>query len=224
MLLLRKMASKEKSNGKSDDKRTDYIKEREKIKRVFLIEVVLANVFVFIFMYGGYYWTNFIPVPASMTFSTRLSYTLRCSLPMVLVLGFAVMAVIGRRVTNPKLANPLSGNDVIMQVDKNFLQNTLEQLSLSFPTLLIATAYFDTPEIMKIIPLYSFTFVFGRVAFRVGYGLGPKYRSMGMITNLLSFWILVTIVAYLMFTKGLVYGLGDLVYPLGTTSASKEEL
>ena len=218
------MASKEKSNGKSDDKRTDYIKEREKIKRVFLIEVVLANVFVFIFMYGGYYWTNFIPVPASMTFSTRLSYTLRCSLPMVLVLGFAVMAVIGRRVTNPKLANPLSGNDVIMQVDKNFLQNTLEQLSLSFPTLLIATAYFDTPEIMKIIPLYSFTFVFGRVAFRVGYGLGPKYRSMGMITNLLSFWILVTIVAYLMFTKGLVYGLGDLVYPLGTTSASKEEL
>ena len=224
MLLLRKMASKEKSNGKSDDKRTDYIKEREKIKRVFLIEVVLANVFVFIFMYGGYYWTNFIPVPASMTFSTRLSYTLRCSLPMVLVLGFAVMAVIGRRVTNPKLANPLSGNDVIMQVDKNFLQNTLEQLSLSFPTLLIATAYFDTPEIMKIIPLYSFTFVFGRVAFRVGYGLGPKYRSMGMITNLLSFWILVAIVAYLMFTKGLVYGLGDVVYPLGSTSVSKEEL
>lgn len=112
-----------------------------------------------------------------------------------------------------------------MQVDKNFLQNSLEQLFLSFPILLIATAYFDTPEMMKIIPLYSFTFIFGRVAFRVGYGLGPKYRSMGMITNLVSFWILVTIVVYLMFTKGLVYGLGDVVYPLGSTiPVSKEEL
>uniref|UniRef100_A0A1X7VNY2 Uncharacterized protein n=1 Tax=Amphimedon queenslandica TaxID=400682 RepID=A0A1X7VNY2_AMPQE len=225
------MASSEKSkassSGKSEDKRTDsyYIKERERIKRLFLIEVVLANVFVFVFMYGGYYWTNFIPVPASMAFSTRISYTLRCSLPMVLVLGFAVIAVIRKRVMNPKLSNPLSGNDMIMQVDKNFLQNTLEQLSLSFPTLLIATAYFDTPEMLKIIPLYSFTFVFGRVAFRVGYGLGPKYRSMGIITNLVSFWILVTIVAYLMFAKGLVYGLGDVVYPLGSTvSGSKEEL
>lgn len=201
-----------------------YAEKREQIKRVFVIELVLAVAVTFLVMYGGYYWTNFVAVPASADISPRLYYTLRCCFPTVMPLGFAIMNVIGKRVFNPKLANPLYGNDGIMQVEKNFLQNSLEQFCLSVPVLFVAATYFDTPQLMKIIPLYSFTFVLGRIAFRIGYGIGPQYRSLGILINQFSFWILVTIVVYLMFTKGFNYGLGDIVYPIGSVSPAKNEL
>lgn len=135
---------------------------------------------------------------------------------MLLTLAFAVMTVSNKRGSNPKLINPLLGNDGLMQVDKNYLQNTLEQLCISLPLLVIATTYFDTHQLITIVPLYSLLFVTARVLFRIGYGLGPQYRSLGMLTNIISTWLLICFLVYLMYTKGLMYGLGSVAYPKGS--------
>lgn len=193
---------------------------------IFVVELFLSiAVFIFI-LYGGYHWCDYIAVPSSKELSTRFIYTLRCSIPMVLCLFFAISGVVFRRATNPKLASPLFGNEDLIQVDKNFLQNTLEQLCLSLPLLLIATTYFDCPQLMKLFPIYSLLFVIGRLFFRIGYGIHSAYRSFGMLINIYCNWCLIGLLLYLVYTKGMMYGLGNVVYPMPEEggSTSKMEL
>ena len=184
------------------------------------LQMLGANFILGAIYYGGYYWCDSIPVPTSTDLAVRLSYTLRCTLPLFITLLFAVYAVSFHRFINRKVVgNPLVGNDHLIQVDKNYLQNTLEQTVIAVGILLVATTYFNEPDLMKIVPIFVLAFIIGRILFRIGYGISPYYRSLGITITFVNTSLLAIYVMYLMFTNGFMFDLGDVVYP-----ANKENI
>ncbi len=81
----------------------------------------------------------------------------------------------------------------------------MEQLLIFLLISLVLITYLDNYE-MKIIPVYSFLWVVGRVLFRIGYGINPRYRSLGIMTHLLSTPFFFGVLFYLMYTRGFMYG------------------
>lgn len=156
-------------------------------------------------LYIGYYHCDFIPVPASTDLIHRLAFALQCTLPMVVVVFVAILMVMNKRGFT-KAVDPLSGNESILQLDKNVLWNTLEQFVIGFSLLLIASTVFKTTEQLKLIPIYSFLFVFGRIAFRVGYGISSKHRAFGMSMNLHIVGFMLIYLFYLFLTGDIFAG------------------
>jgi len=168
---------------------------------MFLLQVVLAFTTVIGWLYGGYYYCNFIPVPQSMNGKDIGIYYIRCCvLPFTAVLFFALLAVINKRGSTPA-GNPLAGKDHWLQLEKNILANTVENgLLFLFITLVLAT-YLDQSE-LKILPLYSSLWVFGRVFFNIGYRISFKYRSYGMLCNIIPCVFFMGLIFYFLFSRG----------------------
>ena len=181
---------------------------------MYYLQLLVGHVILGGIYYGGYYWCESIPVPSSTDLVVRLSYTLRCTLPMFITLLFAVFGVAFHRGTNKKVhANPLAGNDHLIQVDKNYLQNTLEQTVIAVGVLFVATTYFNEPDLMKIVPIFVLAFIISRILFRIGYGISPYYRLIGIIMTFLNTGLLAIYVMYLMYTQGFMFDLGGVAYP-----------
>lgn len=194
----RKMAKSERD--------VDWRAERKKLVPLFFAQTFLALVLVFITLYGGYHYCPSLPVPKSNDFSDKLIYALRvCAFPAVMTLLVAVLMVSRKRVNGPG-HNPLAGKESYLQLDKNVLTNTVEQVLVFLLFVLVLITYLQPAE-MRIIPLYSIIFVVSRVLFRIGYGIHPKYRSCGMLTLFLSHFIIAGFIMYMMYTRGFMYNL-----------------
>ena len=147
--------------------------------------------------YGGYFlWPSLVPVPKATDFDTPAVYTLRSLFPALLVLAFAIVKVAMMRFLG-YAKNPL-GKDELIQKDKNFLQNTLEQLAVFLLTAGALMTYLEGEE-LRLIPLYSFAFVLGRILYRVGY---PKHRTFGFTMTLFPSTFLGGLTIYFMFSRG----------------------
>lgn len=182
---------------------------------------ILAVVFI-----GGYYLCDSIPVPSPMTLEYRYAYGLRCSIPMAFFLLLTIWQTANRR-GSTAAGNPLSGNEHLVQVLKNISTNTHEQAMIGVMLIMIAVTYCDTPETIKIAPLYSLSFTIGRILFIIGYRIHPKYRSCGMLISLFGSSAIAGYMLYLVFTKGFMYGLGTAYAPAGCGGggiSGKEEL
>ena len=199
----------------------------EKVKPLsafaFAIQLLLGIVIQSVIYCGGYLLCERIPVPVSMDYGSRIAYTLRWTLPMVLFYMVTIQQTARRRGATAA-NNPLSGNEHLIQTYKNILTNTLEQLFASLLLMLIATTYFDSPDMIKIIPVYAITFTVGRVLFAIGYMINPMYRGTGIIINFFSSLLLAGYVIYLTYTRGMVYGLGTVYHSSGDYIARKDEL
>eukprot|EP00731_Ephydatia_muelleri_P030798 Em0022g312a len=168
------------------------------------VETFVVGAMLAIF-YGGYYYCDFIPVPASLDLATRLAFTLRCLFPAVVVLAFFIVSVGMKRVSTGAL-NPLGNKEHLVQVHKNILTNTVEQFLVFAVCSLTLATYLETSTEMKLIPLYTVAFVAGRVLFRIGYVISPQYRAFGMHLNFGSTGFVLAKVIYLQLTKGLAGG------------------
>ena len=174
---------------------------------LFISQFILSLVSILLTFYGGYYYCDFIPVPTSVDLSSRLAFSLRCSLPMVVVL-FLSIVIVGNKRAVTAAVDPLSGNESIVQLDKNFLTNTLEQFAVAFTIILTAATYLETPQELKLLPIYATVFVLSRIIFRIGYGLNPWLRTAGMVGNFYSTILMCGILVYLILTRGFLHGLG----------------
>ena len=161
-------------------------------------------------LYGGYYHCHSIPVPTSNDFCEKLQYTVRyCAFPQGLILNIAILGVVGKRIiTAPAAVNPLSGNEHLVQIEKNVLMNTVEQL-LAFLLLVLTLTIYLEPSEMRIIPLFSLTSFIGRVLFIIGYNIGPRYRGAGMYINGCSCLVFLGYSIYLIYLRGFMYGILD---------------
>ena len=189
----------------------------------FLIQLVLAILIQAVIFYGGYLLCDRIPVPASMDYGTRFAYTFRWTFPMVLVLLVTIQQTANRRGTTAA-GNPLAGMEHLVQVFKNIVTNTLEQLMVSLLLMLTAVTYCDTPDWIKIIPIYAITFTVGRILFIIGYRISPLYRVTGILINFFSSFALAGYVSYQIYTRGMMYGLGNVYTSAGGGGAGKDEL
>ncbi len=161
---------------------------------------IAINAFIF---YGGYYHCSCIPHPVpGAGLDSKLFYTLRCTLPLLVVLLTAI-AMVGRIRGSSKALNPLAGHENLVQAQKNILNNTLEQLIVWLLCTGVLVTYLDGEE-MRLVPLYAAAFVVGRVLFWLGY---PKHRGWGMSINFTSSFLIVGFVVYFMSTRGLMFGI-----------------
>ena len=171
----------------------------------FFTQMFFVVVLLTLILYGGYYHGHaYIPVPESNEIGVKLAYTLQCcGLPAVITLIMAVLMVECKRAFSAAI-NPLAGKEEMVQPDKNFLTNTVEQLLIFLFTSLVLSVYLQPME-MRIIPLYAVVFVVGRVIFRIGYGISPYYRLVGVEMNLCSNYIFAGLACYFLCTRGLMY-------------------
>lgn len=176
--------------------------KRNLVETHFFVQMFVVTVLLLLILYGGYYHAqSYIPVPQSSDLSIKLAYSLQfCGLTSVLTLIVAIAMVESKRATTSAI-NPLAGRESHVQVDKNVLNNTVEQILIYVLASLILSIYLQPSE-MRIIPLYTVVFVVGRVLFRIGYGIHPKYRLVGVEMNLCSNYFFAGLIIYLMYTRG----------------------
>ena len=170
---------------------------------VYIPQAIFGNAFTILMFYIGYYHGDFIlPTTQKFHLSARLAYALCCSFPMVLSLYAGIEGIVIKRVTTGPV-NPLAGEEHLIQVDKNYLSNTLEQFVAGLTLMLTVAAYTDSSQVLRLLPVYSFVFTLSRVLFRIGYGMDPLYRAVGMIMTFVSNYIMIGMVLYYSWTKGL---------------------
>ena len=165
-----------------------------------------------LFFYCGYHYCGeYIPVPASTDLVTKLNFTIRC-----IVLALLPMMIFNAMVRVKRLEfgaeDPLRGRDHLLQLEKNVLGNTMEQFAVFCICAVVLATFLDTPEQMKVVPLYTAAFIIGRVLFRIGYGFQSStvYRGLGMNINFGSNYCVLAYILYQMCNKGFMFGLETL--------------
>lgn len=101
--------------------------------------------------------------------------------------------------------NPLLGSDQFVQLHKNFVQNSVEQFAVGFISLLILSTYLEKMQQMVVIPLFVINFVVARIVYRIGYGIHPQYRELGMVMTMSPTIVVATFDVYFMMTKGIAF-------------------
>lgn len=168
-------------------------------------------------LYGGYH-CDCIPVPSSSDFGDKLTYYIRiCVFPCSVVLYLTIMAVAVKRGSS-RVVNPLAGKEHKLMMQKNILANTLEQTLAFLMITLVLTTYLESAE-MRIIPAYSALWVVGRFFFWLGY---PSYRSFGMSFTLIPIPFFLGYIGYLMYTRGLMYGVPSSIGGVATGTQKSE--
>ena len=140
--------------------------------------IISAFIFSLTFVLIGYFVIA-LPLPLFNTAESRLIFTLRCQIFPVLMLFAGIVAVGNGRFSSPAI-NPLANAESeAMRINLRYLSNTLEQFVLFFADSLILSTFLDTYSI-KLIPILATLFVFGRIAFWIGYLKDPIERAFGL--------------------------------------------
>lgn len=200
----------------NENEKKEFEKQLKAFLPYLLIQLLLSVTTTIVIFYGGYYYCPFIPVPSSDDFSDKLVYSLRCSFAPVVLLVVAIAMVGFGRVRNLSI-NPLAGYDRLVAVQKNYLTNTVEQI-ITFCLLTLVLITYLTGEEMRLVPLYATAFVVGRVIFRIGYGIHPNHRAWGVWINFLSNYLIVGLIAYFMYTRGVFFQLDTTMRSTSTVS------
>ena len=125
-----------------------------------------------------------IPVPPLPTKIHQFLYTFRLQTPAFLILFAAILNVGQIRLHTPAI-DPIGGQSEHHVLFANrFLTNHVEQMLLNIPGQLILTSFLEERQ-MKIIPILVMFFVFGRVAFYIGYKQSYLKRSVGFTASFL---------------------------------------
>ena len=172
--------------------------------------------------YGGYYLFPCLPVPASDDFSSKLVYTFRCAFAPLLVL-VAAIAMVGNMRRTTAARDPLAGKENLVQLQKNFLANTLEQFVVFLVSTLVLITYLQGEE-MRLVPLSAIAFLVGRIIFRIGYGIAYYHRVWGVFINFVSQGFIIGLTGYLMFTRGFMFGIAAAVGSPHPPTAAHAEL
>lgn len=161
-------------------------------------------------------WCVDFSLPPSLSLSDTLVYTLRWSLPMTVVVIWAIHNV-GQSRKNCAAIRPLSGNEHLVQLQKNFLSNSVEQFLAAFVSIVVLSTYLETVEQFKMIPVFSVNFVLARIIFCVGYAIHEDYRGVGMVMTYFPTLCVAAVDVYLICSKGFVFTVGDKSTTLSTS-------
>jgi len=148
------------------------------LQQIVIRRGISALIFCLTFVLIGYYVIG-LPLPLFNTAESRLIFALRCQIFPVLMLFAGIVAVGNGRFSTPAI-NPLANAESeAMRINLRYLSNTLEQFVLFFVGSLILSTFLDTYSI-KLIPILATLFVFGRIAFWIGYLKEPIERAFGL--------------------------------------------
>jgi hypothetical protein len=137
--------------------------------------------------------TRYAPPLAGMeTLGARMLFTLKCwALAILLCLVSGVEAVAHERLTSPAF-DPLVGFETRrLRINKQYLQNTLEQSVVFSAALFALAAYSPSGSAMRAVVATAVIWVVGRFAFWIGYHRSAAMRGLGAPSMALSMLVLI---------------------------------
>jgi hypothetical protein len=152
--------------------------------------------------------TTYAPPLAGMeTLAARMLFTLKCwALAILFCLVSGVEAIAHERLVSPAF-DPLAGFETRrLRVNKQYLQNTLEQSVVLSAALFALAAYCPSGSAMRAVVATTVIWVLGRFAFWIGYHRSAAMRGLGVPSMALSMLVLI----YVAWRFG-----GELAGPIG---------
>jgi uncharacterized MAPEG superfamily protein len=131
------------------------------------------------FILGVYFFVPF-PIPPLESAGDRVAFALSWEPVAALALVLGVLRVVrGRFMSGARLdGSPPEPADVRLEVDRRYMQNTLEQLVLAvIAHLALATRL--SGDQLRLVPILATWFLVARVAFLIGYQRDPLARGFG---------------------------------------------
>ena len=131
------------------------------------------------------------PIPGMATQTARFFFALHCvGIATLLALLPGIEAVAHERLVTPAI-DPLAGADSRrMRVNQRYVQNTIEQLWLFVPGLLMLAVQARDGTSMRAVVACTVVWVLARWVFWIGYLLGPRFRSAGLVGMVQSMMVL----------------------------------
>jgi hypothetical protein len=119
-----------------------------------------------------------LPSPDVPDIAARLAYALRWDVVAALPLFAAIVTVGNGRFFGPAIDPTQGAEDEKMRIDVRVVDNSLQQFALFLVATLALAAELPPPR-LNAIAAASITFVAARLAFWIGYRIGPLYRAPG---------------------------------------------
>ena len=168
---------------------------------------IIVGVLFSVLLFQGFTLVRLTDVPFAPgnvsidDFIWKLEYTVRWSiLPISWLIFYLHIVATKRGFSNA--ANPLSGNEHIVEMNKNIFTNSIEQFVISFAAQVSLITWIRGIDTQVIIPVVDILFVVGRVLFWLGY---PKRRSLGIFTMfpsvLMTVYCLFQLLVHISFRK-----------------------
>jgi hypothetical protein len=147
------------------------------------------------------------PLKGMDTLDARMLFTLKCFCVAVLFcLVTGVESVAHERLFSPAF-DPLLGFETRrLRINKQYLQNTLEQIVVFGAALFGLAAYSSDGYMMRIILATTVLWVLARFAFWLGYHHSAAFRGFGAAGMALSMLVLLYVVARIGYEAGGVVG------------------
>lgn len=161
--------------------------------RLAIIQAGLAALVVAILWWACY---RFIHAPDMPDMIDRVMFALKWSaIAILLTFLTGIEAVSHQRLTTAAF-DPLAGKESkSLRVDLRYLQNTLEQLIIFVPGLLLLAAYAAPDTVVKSVTAAAVVWILARFVFWIGYRQGPQYRIAGLAGMAQSLVILLYVCA-----------------------------
>jgi len=132
------------------------------------------------------------PLAGMESLGARMLFTLKCwAIAMLFCLVSGVEAVAHERLVSPAF-DPLAGFETRrLRVNKQYLQNTLEQSVVFTAAIFGLAAYCPGGAAMRAVVATAVIWVIGRFAFWIGYHRSAAWRGLGAPSMALSMLVLI---------------------------------
>ncbi|KAG7469482.1 hypothetical protein MATL_G00129490 [Megalops atlanticus] len=180
------------------------------------VSVFMAALIFPLLVWGGYV---FLPFDAPLLHASpqRLIYTLRCSVfaTVPIVLGVLVLGVSRLRFCSvkPRCEGEAEGREV--SVHRQYVSDSLSLFLLYFLQLAVMATYLSQ-ETLKLVPLLTIIFAFGRLIYWASVTMGSSVRGVGFGFSFLPTLAMLGANLYFIFTMdsgGSIFALEDLPTP-----------
>ncbi|KAG5856474.1 hypothetical protein ANANG_G00008330 [Anguilla anguilla] len=180
------------------------------------VSVFIGALIFPLLVWGGYV---FLPFDAPLLSSAplRLIYTLRCSVfaTVPIILGMFVLGVSRMRFGSVKAQ--CEGEEEIreVRVHRQYVNDSISLFLLYFLQLGVMATYLSH-ELLKLVPLLTITFAFGRLIYWVSLAMGSSVRGVGFGFSFLPTLAMLGINLYFMFmldSGGSIFAMDDLAIP-----------
>lgn len=150
---------------------------------------------------------RFIPSSDMPAEFDRVMFALKWSAVAILLTFLTGIEAVSHERLVTEAFDPLAGKETkSLLVNLRYLQNTLEQVILFVPGLLLLAAYAEPSRAAQSVSAAALVWILARLAFWIGYRKGAQYRIAGLIGMVQSMIILLYVSARFGYELGGVWG------------------
>jgi hypothetical protein len=158
-----------------------------------IIQIGLASLVVAFIWWACHRFISSSDMPAVFD---RVMFALKWSGVAILLTFLTGIEAVSHERLVTEAFDPLAGKETrSILVNLRYLQNTLEQLMLFVPGLLLLAAYAEPANAAQSVSAAALVWILARFTFWIGYRRGPQYRIAGLVGMAQSMIILLYVSA-----------------------------